>query len=61
MIDDPIAVVLTHIKQDANGNPVIILPVGQPGLCYTPGQLMQASIYDGYIVIAPALTNGPTQ
>lgn len=61
MNDDPIAVILTHVKQDANGNPVIVLPVGQPELNYTPGQLMQASVYDGYIVIAPALTNGPTQ
>lgn len=61
MIDDPIAVILTKVKQDTDGNPVIVLPVGHPEVHYTPGQLVQASVYDGYIVIAPALTDGPTQ
>lgn len=59
MINDPIAIELIRVRQDSSGNPVIVL--SNPAIQYAPGQVLQASMYDGYIVIAPALPDGTTQ
>lgn len=56
--DEPIAIELTRVLKDSNGTPVITL--SNPSLPFKPGQVLQASVYDGYIVIAPALSDGQT-
>ena len=49
--ETPIAVELTHIKQDKIGNPVLTLSA--PILPFNSGQVLQANIYNDMIIIAP--------
>lgn len=51
LIDDPISVSITHITKDKFGNPILSIPI--PDTKFLIGQLVQADIYEDYIIIAP--------
>lgn len=58
MEDNPIAIDLIRVKQDSFGNSVITLAC--PTLPFYPGQVLQANIYNDYIMIRAALPEDST-